>query len=178
MSTQPNNPEMAPPPLPPAVPSPAQRAVRNPVIAALLSLVMPGLGQIYNGQYAKAFAFFFGFVGSIYMVVEGNPFPFAFLIAFVPLVGIIEAARSANQLNARILGGMEEEVEDTFESPFWGGALVAIGVVILGHNFGWLDLEKLARFWPLLLIGAGAAFIWSSLKKRNARGGTDGTPSL
>ena len=29
MSTQPNNPEMAPPPLPPAVPSPAQRAVRS-----------------------------------------------------------------------------------------------------------------------------------------------------
>lgn len=178
MTTEQTTPEMPPPPLPPAAPLPAQTNTRNPVIAGLLSLVLPGLGQIYNGQYAKALAFFFGFVGSLYMVVEGHVFPFVFLLAFIPLVGIIESARTANQLNVRALGGTLEEEEDLSESPYWGGALVLIGLVIFANNFGWLDLDKLARFWPLLLIGAGGAFIWSSLKKRNAQGDTNDTPSL
>lgn len=176
MSTEPQDPQMSPPALPPAPPT--ARPVHNPVVAGLLSLVMPGLGQAYNGQYAKAFAFFFGFVGSLYMCVQGHALPFAMFLAFIPLMGIVEAARAANQLNARALGAFDEPEDDLDESPYWGGALVLIGVVILGNNLGWLDLDSLVRFWPLLLIAAGAAFIWVSLKKRNARGGTDGTPTL
>lgn len=61
---------------------------RNPWIAFLLSLLMPGLGQLYNGQWRKAILFFvlfnlipfvFGgfrltttFIGLISMMITGD----------------------------------------------------------------------------------------------------------
>src|SRR4051812_11186680 len=35
---------------------------RNPVVAALLSLLIPGLGQAYNGEMTKAIVFFIGWL--------------------------------------------------------------------------------------------------------------------
>lgn len=35
---------------------------RSPVAAALLSLILPGLGQLYNGEVLKAVVFFLGWV--------------------------------------------------------------------------------------------------------------------
>jgi hypothetical protein len=39
------------------------RAVtKNPAAAALLSLICPGLGQAYNGEWGKAIVFFIGWL--------------------------------------------------------------------------------------------------------------------
>src|SRR5262249_34867148 len=35
---------------------------RSPAAAALLSLVLPGLGQLYNGEVMKALVFFLGWI--------------------------------------------------------------------------------------------------------------------
>lgn len=36
------------------------REDKNPVVAALLSLLIPGLGQLYNGEVTKGIVFFIG----------------------------------------------------------------------------------------------------------------------
>ncbi len=41
-------------------PSRPSTSSRNPVVAAILSALMPGLGQFYNGQWGKGALFFFG----------------------------------------------------------------------------------------------------------------------
>jgi hypothetical protein len=41
---------------------PAFVGEKNPITAALLSLLIPGLGQLYNGEGAKALVFFIGWV--------------------------------------------------------------------------------------------------------------------
>src|SRR4029079_5133762 len=92
--------------LPPVEPRPVQtlseafRQIKTPVAALLLS-VFPGIGQIYNGQPAKALVFFFAFVGCIWMSAEGNPMPFALMIPFVYFYGLVDAWRSAVAINAR-----------------------------------------------------------------------------
>ena len=35
---------------------------KSPVVAALLSLLIPGLGQLYNGEVTKAIVFFVGWL--------------------------------------------------------------------------------------------------------------------
>ncbi|HEY7409802.1 MAG TPA: DUF5668 domain-containing protein, partial [Vicinamibacteria bacterium] len=153
------------PPLPMTAQTLGPKLPKSPWLAMVLSL-FPGLGQVYNGQPSKAFIFFFGWVGSIYGAAEINPFPFAFLIPFVYFYNIVDAWRSANAINARFLGaGVLPEQDETFESPWWGGSLVALGLVILLHNLGWLNLSALSRYWPLLMIGAGGVFLWSSLRR-------------
>jgi TM2 domain-containing membrane protein YozV len=152
---------------------------KSPGLAAFLSL-FPGLGQIYNGQIARAFVFFFGFVGSIYLTASGHEFPFAFVIPFVYLYNVIDAWKGATSINQRFLGGEGERTveEDAVESPLWGGSLVAIGLLVLFSNMGWLDLDRLARWWPLLLIAVGAYFIYGSIQKKKAEGTADEPPSL
>jgi TM2 domain-containing membrane protein YozV len=189
MSSQPPEPESPAPeaaaPQPPAPPglasagAPYVRLPKSPGLAAFLSL-FPGLGQVYNGQIARAFVFFFAFVGSIYLTASGHEFPFAFLIPFVHLFNMIDAWKGATAINRRFLGGKSEDVseEEAVESPLWGGSLVAIGLLVLLSNMGWLDLDRLARWWPILLIAVGAYFIYGSIQKKKAEDTADEPPSL
>ncbi|HET7294993.1 MAG TPA: DUF5668 domain-containing protein [Vicinamibacteria bacterium] len=165
----------APPSGPPGAATARMSLIRNPWVAAGLSFLFPGLGQIYNGQAQKAFIFLAGFVGCIYASIEVNPLPFAFGIPFVYFFNIIDAFRSASLAAARATG--REPADDIVaESPAWGISLIALGAVILLHNFGWLSLAALARWWPLVLIVAGAWFLKDSLRKREER--KDDGPSV
>jgi hypothetical protein len=177
MSSQPLDPYNPPPALPPAA-GPYVRLPKSPGLAAFLSL-FPGLGQVYNGQIARAFVFFFAWVGSIYLTASGHEFPFAFVIPFVYLFNLIDAWKGANAANARFLGGRAEPEEDAgVESPVWGASLALFGVLILFNNLGWLDLDRLARWWPLLLIAVGAYFVYASVQKKKAGESTDEPPRL
>jgi TM2 domain-containing membrane protein YozV len=104
MSSQPLDPHYtapaAPPPALPPAAAPFVRLPKSPGLAAFLSL-FPGLGQVYNGRIARAFVFFFGWVGSIYLTASGHEFPFAFVIPFVYLFNIIDAWKGATLANAR-----------------------------------------------------------------------------
>jgi TM2 domain-containing membrane protein YozV len=167
MSTSPAGPEGVPTlPHPAVAPAPvAPKPPKNPWLALVLSL-MPGLGQVYNGQPAKAFVFFFAWVASIYGTAEINPFPFAFLIPFVYFYNLIDAFRSASAINARVLGGRPEPEEEPFESPLWGGGLLILGLLLLLNNLGWFRLADFARYWPIILVVAGAAFLYTSIQRR------------
>ncbi len=177
MSSNPAELHTPPPPqLPPAYAPP--RLPKNPWLAVVFSLVFPGLGQVYNGEIAKAFVFFSAFVGSISLVAAGNPFPFAFLLPFIFFFGLIDAWKGSTAINQRFLGGAAVEEEKPSESPAWGITLVALGLVFLAHNLGWVDFDRLARFWPLILIGAGAFFIYGSIRKRKAEETGDGRSGL
>jgi hypothetical protein len=160
-------PSSPPPGMAPAG-GPYVRLPKSPGLAAFLSL-FPGLGQVYNGQIARAFVFFFAFVGSIYLTSEGYPFPFAFCIPFVFFYNMVDAWKGASLINARFLGGQGEVAEESsVESPAWGATLVAIGLLVLFNNLGWLDLDRLARWWPLVLILAGVWLIYASIQKKKA----------
>jgi hypothetical protein len=166
------------PNMPPPSPGTIVRLPKSPGIAVFLSFILPGVGQIYNGQPTKAFVFFFAFVGCIWGAVEAGPFPFAFLIPFTYLFCLIDAYRAADAVNARFLGGEQEKQEEPGEAPAWGVGLILLGLVLLLANLGLLDIEKLARFWPALLIILGGYFLYGSLNRRRppTGGSSDGDP--
>src|SRR5436190_8146481 len=171
-----SSPEMTPtsqfhavPPVPPApAPYPPPPMLKSPWVALLLSLVMPGLGQIYNGQFAKALAIFMAFAGSIYLISEGHPLPFAVFLPFIIFSNMIDAYRSAALISTR--GTKPEVEEDERESPAWGIAIAGMGALLLLNNLGWLRLEALVPYWPLLLIAAGVVLLRRSVKAKDAHG--------
>jgi len=149
---------------------------KSPGLALLFALVPPpGLGQMYNGQMAKAMVVFFAFTGSIWACVESGPLPFAFFIPFTIFFGAIDAYRSAALHNARFVSGQAIEEEPDGSSPAWGVMLIVLGCVFLLNNLGWLPLATLHRFWPLLLIGAGVFFLYGARTRKatDATGGND-----
>jgi TM2 domain-containing membrane protein YozV len=175
MSTAPADPQVGYPALPLPAGAPAATAPKSPILALVLSL-FPGIGQIYNGQPAKALVFFFAWAGSIYLTAESNPF-FAFLIAFTYFYNLVDAWRSATAINARHAGGHGLVEDDTTESPAWGAALIGVGTLLLLNNLGWLRLAALQRYWPLVLMAAGAVFFYGSMQRAKRDGGGDGGAS-
>jgi TM2 domain-containing membrane protein YozV len=173
-----SSPEMTPPaefpPLPPpppatvVTPAPAVPRAKEPWIALLLSLLMPGLGQIYNGQFAKGLTFFAAFSGSIYLIVETNPLPFAIFLPFIIFWNMIDAFRGAELINSR--GLRAAATEEEAESPAWGIALASMGALLLLNNMGVLNLGAMVRYWPVLLIAAGVVFLRRSMQRKGTGG--------
>ena len=157
------------PPLPPPVTVPAApRPPKRPGLALVLGAIFPGVGQLYNGQTAKAFALFAAFAASIFLADDvGMPFPL--VIPFVTFYSAIDAYRSAVAINLRYAGRPPLiEDEDDAESPAWGVVLLGIGLLLLMNNLGILQLASVRRFWPILLVVAGAMFLRRSLQRRDA----------
>jgi len=64
---------------------------RSPILASLLSIVSPGLGQMYNGQLVKGIIFYvIGFLSSVILSLAGLQFRFYGLIFTLALLICIE----------------------------------------------------------------------------------------
>lgn len=107
---------------------------RKPWLAALLSWLVPGLGQLYNGQWAKAVAF--AAAGQVIIFVSGMwllssvagmvaiPFIDFFLILAAAIEALVSAYRSKD-FTAR-----------WFNRVGWYAAFVALVVVMFAVNRG------------------------------------------
>jgi TM2 domain-containing membrane protein YozV len=151
----------------------------SPGLAFLLGLI-PGVGAIYNGQYAK---------GLVHVVILG------ILISIIntgsanglePLIGMLiglwviympfEAYHTA-------LRRQRGETVDEFSSlaplkPEGGGiplapiVLIITGVVFLLNNLDVVRLYQLLRYWPVFLILLGVYLLWA-----RTGGGPGATPN-
>jgi hypothetical protein len=127
---------------------------RSPSAAVFLSL-LPGLGHIYVGQSAKGFLILLSAFLAIRMVDESNGL-FGMFIPFVWLYAMIDAHRSAVEVN-RILaaGGTPPKGPDFGLTKWWGYILIGLGVLFTLDNFDLIEFEWIVRLWPLGLIALG-----------------------
>ena len=147
---------------PPAVPRPDV----SPGVAFVLGLI-PGVGAIYNGQYAKGLVHVFvvGMLITLLSSSEVNGFEplFGFLIPGFWAYMAFEAYHTAK------LRQMGQPV-DEFSSlvPGHGGSrfpvapilLIALGVVFLLNNLEIFELRRILRFWPVMLIALGRYMLY------------------
>jgi hypothetical protein len=170
--------EHAPTPAPEAPPSPSTSAGPvgpppalhsyafadvSPGLAFFLGCI-PGVGAIYNGQYAKGIvhAVIWGMLMSIASSnsIRGMEPLFGVLVAAWWFYMAFEAYHTARKRRAGEpvdeyssilnLGGGRSHI------PVAGIALIVLGALLLLHTLDLLDFEYVARFWPVLLIAAGA----------------------
>lgn len=123
---------------------------RSPAAAFWLSL-LPGLGHIYLGLTVKGLVFALLTVGLIDVLNRGAE-AFGILVPIYWLFVMLDAHRSAQAMNRGALAG------ETFMgtgSKWWGGALIALGVLFLLYNFDLFDFDWVWRFWPAALIIVG-----------------------
>jgi len=65
---------------------------KNAVLAAIASFLWTGMGQVYNGNLLKGFAFLIGvLIGSMFMAIPG---------IIIWIFGIYDAYKTANQMNS------------------------------------------------------------------------------
>ena len=142
----------------------------SPGLAFVLGLI-PGVGAIYNGQYAKGIVHvvIFGLLISITSSGGASGYEplFGLLIAIWYFYMPFEAYHTARK---RQLG----EVVDEFSSvlplrghrtgfPLGPIILIALGVVFLFNTLGWFRIEDIVRWWPVALIVLGGYLLFSRL---------------
>lgn len=149
----------------------------NPGVALALGFI-PGVGAIYNGEYAKAFLHVLIFGGLISVMSSGAA------RGMEPLLGLllgafyfympIEAYRTAKR---RSTGGAPAEEWSTLfadirvEAPVGAIVLIGLGVLFLLNSFGILQIGNIFKFWPVILIILGILML------RKRLGGPPAPPS-
>jgi hypothetical protein len=163
----------APPPPPPYWPPPGAPTAAtdaSPGWALALGLCIPGVGAIYNGQYAKGLvhAVIFGLIVSILSHGGGGAEPILGLLltAWIFYMGF-EAYHTA-------LKRRRGEPVDEFSSlmsargqrhnlPLAGISLILLGGILLLNTLDLLDFRQFVRYWPVLLIAAGAYLLYARI---------------
>lgn len=139
----------------------------HPILAMLLGFI-PGVGAIYNGQYAKGLihAVIFGLLVTIESRGAGG---------LEPLVGILIAAWvfymvfEAYHTAAKRRHGVEvEEFSSLIEArhnqgrfPTGAIVLIAVGFILLLDTTDLINMERLSRYWPVGLIVLGAFMLYN-----------------
>ena len=142
----------------------------SPGLACLLGFI-PGVGAIYNGQYAKGLvhAIVFGLLVSIQSSgASGDLAPlFGILIGVWVMYMALEAYHTARKRRAG-------EPVDEFSSilnvhgrqggfPVGAITLIALGVLLLLSTTDVIQLRYLLRYWPILLILVGSYMLYARL---------------
>ena len=100
----------------------------HPGVAAVLSVLIPGLGQVYVGYYQRGFvhAIVVAVLVSIAASLDHGSEDFAplvgMLLPFFWLYNIVDAGRRAAAYNRALLGGEEIALPSDFAVPSIGGS--------------------------------------------------------
>jgi hypothetical protein len=146
----------------------------SPGLAFFLG-VIPGVGAIYNGQYAKGLlhAIIWGVLVSIInsSASRGLEPIFGILIAAWMAYMAFEAYHTARK---RRLGEPVDEYSSLLNLrgrhniPVLAIGLILLGILLLLHTLNLLDFEYVARYWPVILIAAGVYLLAGRLSGKEA----------
>jgi TM2 domain-containing membrane protein YozV len=143
----------------------------HPVLALLLGLI-PGVGAIYNGQYAKGLvhAIVFGLLVSVIANGHGNG-------GMDALVGIMIAAwvfymafEAYHTARKRRYGVTVEEFSGQFDFHAAGGRfpmgailLIGLGFILLLNTTDIISIDDIGKYWPIGLIVLGVWLLYNRL---------------
>ena len=174
MSEQENDSTIPEPPTP--APATAESSARHanpmekqPILAGILSL-FPGAGNIYNGLYLRGVTFFVLAASSIYMTNEHGEL-WGMVIAFVWIFNVLDSWRQANLINlgyATDLGQTDQpRTAPAGSAGLVGGiALLLVGMVAALAIYLDIDVDRILNLWPIVMMGLGAWFVFSSLRDK------------
>jgi hypothetical protein len=147
----------------------------SPAFAFLLGFI-PGVGAIYNGQYAKGLihAVVFGLLVTILNSGHvGNFEPlFGIFLAIWVFYMAFEAHHTASK---RRSGQTVDELSSLMNIPGTAGGvpvgpviLIGLGIVLLLDTLDLISFDRVAKYWPLLLIAGGLYLLYARIDGRAA----------
>jgi cell wall-active antibiotic response 4TMS protein YvqF len=157
----------APSPYTSATPPPVPNLEVSPAIAFLLGMI-PGVGAIYNGQYIK---------GLVHVVILGLMISILHSDAaggMEALLGMMLSAfwfymafEAYHTAKKRRMGLAVDDFSSLVPATHGHGKfpaapilLIALGAIFLLNNLGVVELRRMLRYWPILLIVLGVYMLY------------------
>lgn len=153
---------------------------KRPWWAAIFSLV-PGLGQVYVGYTQLGFvhALVVGACIMLMATLQSEPLiPLvSIFLLFFWLYNVVDAYRRAKLYNEARAGRLDIELphglpQASFRgSLIGGGALMALGLLLLTNTLFGVSLAWIEDWWPLALVAGGAYLFVMALRDRQREEG-------
>ena len=136
---------------------------KNPVGAAILSAIVPGVGFFYIGNFLKGIAYLLIFASIIVMIAEGRGHEAPILGLMLAGFYIFQIFDSFNEAKkTRYREAPKEVTTDKDEvSLFAAVTILVVGIVFQLAELDVIRYRDIARLWPLILIGFGVKFIFT-----------------
>ena len=146
----------------------------SPGLAFFLGMI-PGVGAIYNGQYAKGLlhAIFWGVLMSVANSRAARGLDALFVMCVIAWWAYM-AFEAYHTARKRRLGEPVDEYSSILNLrgrhniPIVAIGLILMGILLLLHTLNLLDFEYVARYWPVLLIAAGVYLLFGRLGGKSA----------
>jgi 4-hydroxybenzoate polyprenyltransferase len=149
---------------------------KNPVGAAVLSAIFPGVGFFYIGNVVKGIAYILIFAALIVLEVESSRASenvvFGLMIGGFYIFQIFDSYNEAKKASLRekaVTNGQEKI------SLFGSVLILAIGIFFQLAELGVIRYRDVVKFWPIILIVLGARFIYTyslgSKEEKSENGG-------
>jgi hypothetical protein len=142
----------------------------SPGLAFLLGLI-PGVGAIYNGQYAKGLVhvFIFGLLMSIAAEGRHEPTPLLVMLVmgfyfYMPFEAFHTAQRRQRGLPVDEFSSIVPLKGKASGYPVGPLVMIAVGVLFLLTNFDLLRFSQVVRLWPAGLIVLGLFMLRERLR--------------
>lgn len=149
----------------------------SPGWAFMLGLI-PGVGAIYNQQYAKGMLHIIVFATLITLNERSmTESPFLIILTtgwffYMPFEAFHTARRRQRGETPDEMSGLIEMPPGLKKLPLGPILLIGIGVIFLLDNLGMVRIEEIIRFWPLTMIAVGVILLVARL--RSAGGAQEG----
>jgi len=141
----------------------------SPMLAFFLGF-LPGLGAFYNEQFGKGIIhlaiFLFLFIIGVDGAVSGGAEAALWIcISALWVYMPIDAYRTAK---GRLAGLRLDDPLENFSKgrPVGPILIIAVGFLLLLHNFDWFPWWRIQQFWPVLLIIVGVLMFRNRLEGR------------
>jgi hypothetical protein len=158
---EPRSPYAAPPP-------PPRGEDGSPGAAFVLGMI-PGVGAIYNGQYAKGIVHVI-ILALLFMAADnayGAGPLFGLLIPgfwfYMAFEAYHTARRKREGLPVDEFSGLGL-TEQNSRFPVAAVLLIVFGLVFLLNNLGVLEIRQLIRYWPVAMIALGCYMLYGRMK--------------
>lgn len=148
-----------------------EQTEKNPVGAAVLSAIFPGVGFFYIGNVVKGIAYILIFTSLIVLEVESKRgsehVVFGLMIAGFYIFQIFDSYNEAKKFSFR-----EEPVTNGAEhlSLFGSILILVIGVFFQLAELDIIRYRDVTKLWPIILIALGGRFIYTYTRSTREEG--------
>jgi TM2 domain-containing membrane protein YozV len=147
----------------------------HPVLALLLGLI-PGVGAIYNGQYAKGLVHTVVFGLLVSTIVNSHDGGMEALLGIMIGAWVFYMAFEAyHTARKRRFGVTVEEFPSQFDFRAGGGKIPAGAILLIGLGFillldttNIISIDDFGKYWPVGLILVGVYMLYSRLSTEHS----------
>jgi TM2 domain-containing membrane protein YozV len=145
---------------------------KNPLGAAVLSTICPGVGFFYLGNYIKGIAYILVFISLIVLASNstGHEIPVFVLMCvgfyIFQIFDSFDEAKKTGHLTEAERNKQKQQI-----SLFIAVVVLVVGVVFQLANLDIISFRQVTRLWPLVLIALGGKYIYTYLKSKEVNGG-------